>query len=460
MKYPRIMIAGIGSGTGKTTVSLGLMYALKRCHHKVQPFKVGPDYIDPGLHSCACKQNAHNLDSWVMTPEVIGTVFARNARDADISIIEGVMGLFDGYRGERIKGSSAHVALILKTPIILVINVYSLSQSCVALVKGFMDYEPGVTIKGVVLNQASLFHREWVAPNLEKELGIKVLGCIPRQESISIPERHLGLLPAAEHSGLELHLQKIADLAEEHLDLEQVLALANEAVPLDLNCAKLRTKKSIAIGVARDQAFSFYYQDSLDYLEELGADLRFFSPLDDESLPEAAGIYLGGGFPEMHLDRLSGNIGMKKDLQQAHLRGMPILAEGGGMIYLSELIKDWQGKEWQGVGIVPAETHMTEQLQQLGYIEATALADTVIVEKGQVLKGHEFHYSSMKGLSPADNAFSLKGGKTKGLRREGYAKGSLLASYIHLQLRANPQAAHSFVKACRLYKENLTVPGK
>lgn len=453
MEYPRIMIAGVQSSTGKTTVSLGLMAALKRRQNKVQAFKVGPDYIDSGLHSHACGQSAHNLDSWMMTPEVLQTVFVKNALGADISIIEGVMGLFDGYRGERIKGSSAHVALMLKTPVVLVVNAHSLSQSCVALVKGFMDYQPGVEIKGVVLNQATAFHQEWVAPNLEAELGVRVLGCIPRQESISIPERHLGLLPADEHEELAAHLNKMADLVEAHLDLEQVLALAREAEPLDVTWQKPPGAKRTTIGVARDAAFSFYYQDSLDYLEELGAELKYFSPLGDESLPEVEGIYLGGGFPEMFLDRLSGNEGIKTALREAHRQGMPILAECGGMMYLTRLIKDWEGKEWPGVGIVPAEIHMTRQLQELGYIEATALVDTVIAARGQVLRGHEFHYSTLEGIDPGQWAFSLEGGLGRGQRRDGYAQGSLLASFLHLQLRANPQAAQHFVAACGAYRQ-------
>jgi cobyrinic acid a,c-diamide synthase len=452
MQFPRLMIAGVHSSSGKTTVSLGLMTALKRRHIKVQPFKVGPDYIDPGLHSHASGRSSHNLDSWMMPPEVIQTVFARNAANAEISIIEGVMGLFDGYRGERIAGSSAEVALLLKIPVVLVVDVKAMSQSCVPLVKGFMEYQPGVEIKGVVLNHASQFHQQWVAPNLEEELGVKVLGCVPREESISIPERHLGLLPADEHGELASQLNKMADLLEAHLGLEAVLALSREASPLPFCYDAPQVQKRVTIGIARDAAFSFYYQDSLDYLSELGAELKYFSPLNDSSLPEVDGIYIGGGFPEMFLPQLSRNSGMKEAINQAYRTGMPILAECGGLMYLSRSIKDWEGKSWPGVGLVPGEVIMTRRLQELGYVQATALKDTVIAGSGEELRGHEFHYSTLEGINPQDCAFECEGGMRPGLRRGGYAQGSLLASYLHLQLRANPTAAQRFIARCLEYR--------
>ncbi len=452
MQYPRVMIAGVHSGSGKTTLSLGLMAALRRRGIEVQPFKVGPDYIDSGLHTRACGRCSHNLDSWMMTPEVMDTVFAKNAASTEISIIEGVMGLFDGFRGERVAGSSAQVALMLKAPVVLVVHVNNMSQSCVALVKGFMEYEPGVEIKGVILNHASAFHQEWVAPNLEAELGVKVLGCVPQQDSIAIPERHLGLLPADEQGELALHLDKLADLVEAYLDIEAVLALAREASPLDLYWHSPPVATVTTIGVARDAAFSFYYQDSLDYLNELGAEIKYFSPLHDASLPAVDGIYIGGGFPEMFLPQLSGNNSMKRSIQEAHQLGMPILAECGGLMYLTRTLQDWEGHSWPGVGVVPADTVMTRKLQELGYIEATALQDSVMAEQGDVVRGHEFHYSALKGLGPEQKAFQLEGGMSRGTRRDGYAEGSLVASYLHLQLRANPAAARRFVEACISYR--------
>lgn len=457
MQYPRLMIAGVHSSSGKTTISLGLMAALHRRGLKVQPFKVGPDYIDPGLHTHASGRSSHNLDSWMMPPEVMNTVFAKNAGQAEVSIIEGVMGLFDGFRGERIAGSSAQVALMLKTPVVLVVDVNNMSQSCVAVVKGFMEYEPGVEIRGVILNQASAFHKEWVVPNLEAELGLKVLGCVPRKEAIAIPERHLGLLPADEHGALASHLEKMADLIEAHLDLEAVLALAGQASPLELSWREPQTDTVTTIGVARDAAFSFYYQDSLDYLAELGAQIEFFSPMRDAALPKVDGVYIGGGFPEMFLPQLSGNQSMKKSIQEACRSGMPILAECGGLMYLTRSLKDFDGNSWTGVGVVPADIVMTRKLQELGYIEATALQSTVIAAQGEVVRGHEFHYSTLEGLDPAQQAFSLEGGMTRGTRRDGYAQGSLLASYLHLQLRANPVAARHFVEACLRYRNRSNV---
>lgn len=446
------MIAGVNSSTGKTTISLGIMAALRRRGMKVQPFKVGPDYIDPGLHTHATGCSSHNLDSWMCGTEVLQTVFAKNAYQADLSIVEGVMGYFDGMRGERILGSSAHVASILEAPVILVVDVRGMSQSCVAVVKGFMEYQPQGWIRGVILNHATEFHKIYVCPFIESELGVKALGCMPSQESLSMPERHLGLLPADENEALAVHLERMADWVEKYVDLDEVVNIAEKANPLALSPVVERIPARVAIGVARDQAFSFYYRDSLDYLEELGAELHYFSPMKDAALPPVDGLYFGGGFPEMFLDSLSGNTTMLDSIRQAHAKGLPILAECGGLMYLCRGVVDWDGKYWPGVGIVPADIQMTRRLQALGYLQATALKDTILGSSGHILMGHEFHYSTMTEVSPEDLAFTLDGGLRPGQRVEGFAKDNLLASYLHLQLRANADAARNFLNACALYR--------
>jgi len=452
MNSPRIVIAGVHTGVGKTTLTLGIMAALRKKLISVQPFKVGPDYIDPGLHYYAAGVKSHNLDSWMGSEELVKTVFAKNASHAQISIIEGVMGLYDTAKGQRIKGSTAHVASILNAPIILVVNARVMAQSCIALVKGYMEYEPGVQIKGVILNNTSAFHKEDLQKSLEEELGVQVLGCIPENKTISMPERHLGLLPAEENGRLHSAIEAMGNLIEAELDIDSLLRLAQNAPPLNTYWQETIHDKSVTIGVARDEAFSFYYQDSLDYLQELGADLKFFSPLRDNSIPSVDGLYLGGGFPEMFLEQLSNNRPMIDSIRSARMQSMPIFAECGGFMYLTEKIRDFSDTAWPGVGIIPAEVKMTHSLAALGYVEATAMQDSIIAGRGDILRGHEFHYSQLTGIGAEETAYCLQGGKGGDFRGEGYIQGNLLASYVHLHLRSNPRAAHNFINSCKKYR--------
>jgi len=452
MNSPRIVIAGVHTGVGKTTLTLGIMAALRKKQISVQPFKVGPDYIDTGLHYYAAGVKSHNLDSWMGSEELVKTVFAKNASHAQISIIEGVMGLFDTARGQRFKGSTAHVASILNAPIILVVNARVMAQSCIALVKGYMEYEPGVQIKGVILNNTSAFHKEDLQKSLEEELGVRVLGCIPENKAISMPERHLGLLPAEENDCLHSAIETMGNLIEAELDIDSLLKLAHNAPPLYTSWQETIPDKSVTIGVARDEAFSFYYQDSLDYLQELGADLKFFSPLRDNSIPPVDGLYLGGGFPEMFLEQLSNNHTMINSIRSAWGHSMPIFAECGGFMYLTEKIRDFADNVWPGAGIIPAEVKMTRSLAALGYVDATAMQDSIIANRGDILRGHEFHYSQLTGIGAGETAYSLLGGMGGDFRGDGYIKGNLLASYVHLHLRSNPKAAHNFINSCKKYR--------
>ncbi len=454
MQLPRLLIAGVQSGVGKTTVTLGILAALKRRGIVVQGFKVGPDYIDTGLHQHAAGVKSHNLDSWMGSAKVVKTVFCKNAVKAQLSIIEGVMGLYDGGAGERIKGSSADIAIMLNAPVILVVNARGLAQSCVALVKGYMEYEPRVNIKGIILNNVgSISHTDLLKQCLEAELGVKVLGGIPAEQKIKIPERYLGLWPAEENGELQASLALMADLVEREIDLDYLVKMAEDADELNfkLNCNKPR-KAEITIGIARDEAFSFYYQDSLDYLEENGLELKFFSPLRDQSIPRVDGLYLGGGFPEMFLEELNANRSMMGSIKAAAATGMPILAECGGFMYLAREISDFEGRNWAGVGIIPAQVKMTGKLVALGYVKATALQNSILASKGEVLKGHEFHYSQISGIDETEQAYRLKGRRGKDVRKNGFVKGNVLASYVHLHLRSNPTAVAHFGESCRDYR--------
>lgn len=458
MIYPRLVIAGVQSGVGKTTVSLGLMKALSNRGLRVQPFKVGPDYIDTGLHYQACGHISHNLDNWMGDDKVVQTVFAKHAADCDIAIIEGVMGLYDGVKTARLKGSTASMAMLLKAPVILVVNVEGMAQSCVALVKGFMDYEPRLNLAAVVLNKTGKYHRTILKEHLEEDLNIKVIGCLPRHREIYMPARHLGLLPAEENHELQSTINKMADLIEENVDVEAVMQLASQAgkVPAFGSYGwpiETPAGRGIRIGVARDAAFTFYYQDGLDYLQELGAQIIYFSPLNDDNIPETDGIYLGGGFPEVFLSQLAKQTSMLSSIRAAHKKGLPIYAECGGFIYLCKNISDFKGCRWPGVGIIPAEAQMGKNLAGLGYVEAKMVKDSILGSQGDIYRGHEFRYSQVTGLNPADAAYSLSGGKGEEGRRDGYAQGNLLASYAHLHFRSNPAAARKFLESCYRFKE-------
>ncbi len=458
MKYPRVMIAGVHSSVGKTTISLGIMKALSRQGMKVQPFKVGPDYIDPGLHFHATGSKSHNLDSWMGSQAVVETVFAQNASRADISVIEGVMGFYDGARGERSKGSSADIARLLKIPVILVLDAGAAAESCIAVAKGFIDYCPQAQIQGVILNRAGDYHRVWVCPYLEEELGIKVIGCLPYNNQISMPERHLGLLPADENLELNERIEYMAEYIAANLDLEAVKQIAGQAAELDLENRLENREVKVTIGVARDRAFSFYYQDSLDYLEELGAELVYFSPLDDQSLPAVAGLYIGGGFPEMFLDELAANQSMIDHIRAAAKARMPIFAECGGFMYLCREISDWEGRSWNTAGIIPARMKMTRKLQALGYVEATAVGDSIIARQGDVFRGHEFHFSTVDNLDPSCYGFFIEGGIRSEPGYDGFNQGSVFASYIHLHMRSNKMAAVYFLQACRRFWNDQQEP--
>ncbi|KUO49747.1 MAG: cobyrinic acid a,c-diamide synthase [Desulfitibacter sp. BRH_c19] len=461
MNFPRLMIAGVQSGVGKTTVTLGLLSALKRRGIRVQPFKVGPDYIDTGLHYHAAGLKSHNLDSWMGSEEVVKSIFIKNAQEAELAIIEGVMGLFDGAKGERLKGSSAHVALTLGVPVVLVVNVKGMARSCVALVKGYKEYVQGLNLKGVILNNAgSAYYKTVLTAALQEELGVKVLGCLSRNNKITMPERHLGLLPAEENSELNYAINLMADLVEQEVDIDGLLEIAKNAGPMEFKWTGQKLYKNVTIGVAKDQAFTFYYQDSLDYLQELGAKLVYFSPLKDSSIPDVDGLYIGGGFPEIFIKELSENQAMINSLHNADKRSLPIFAECGGFMYLTKKVVDFEGNSWPGVGLIPAQVKMTNRLAALGYVKATALKKSIFAEVGDEVKGHEFHYSAMSGIGEGDSAFSLVGGKGADLRRDGYAKENLMASYVHLHLRSNPKIALNFINICWEYKERRHIPCK
>ncbi len=449
---PRVVIAGTQSGVGKTTLVAGLLGALKAKGVKVQSFKVGPDYIDPGFHKLASGRDSYNLDTWLVGPEKLAPFFAHQMEGADFAVIEGVMGLYDG--GKTGISSTAEIAKMLKAPVILVIDTRSMGESAAALALGFKTYDPEVDFRGVLLNRlGSENHERMIVEALER-LNIPVIGCIHRDDRMQSPERHLGLTPVTEIDPTEA-LCVIQGVVEESVDLEAFEAVGTSAPALDFEEDVVQAQEKIArIGVAYDEAFSFYYPASLAALEKEGADIVYFSPLRDQELPEVDALLFGGGFPEMFLSELEGNSSMKSAIRQAAQEGMPIYAECGGLMYLCESITDFDGNVHETVGVVPAVTVMQQKLQRVGYVTATAQRDTILGVLGEELRGHEFHFSTMEPtVEEFPWAFSFLGGRMPKAHLGGYAKDNILASYLHLNFAGSEGAAEYFVQHAATYRK-------
>ena len=452
---PRIVIAAVSSGSGKTTITAGLLSALRRRGLRVQAYKVGPDYIDPGYHAQASGQPVHNLDTWLVPSEQMQELFFRTAQHADIAIIEGVMGLYDGGRNGI--SSTAEIAKLLQAPVLLVLDVKSMGASAAAAALGFRSYDPDVSLQGVILNRlGSETHRMMIESALDK-LHIPVYGAVRRDDSLKLPERHLGLLPAIENNSEEDTLNRITAAIEKQLDVEKITELARSARRFSgKQTADAVVKPRVCIAVARDEAFSFYYPESLNVLENSGACLSFFSPLHDSQLPEADGIILGGGFPEMFAKELSANHPMLASLRRAAEKGIPIYAECGGFMYLMEQLLDFDGNAYPMAGIIPGKVQMNAKLQMVGYVTAEFLQDTVLGGQGTLLKGHEFHFSSEASVRMDDErAFRLTRMRNQAEYLAGYAKDNILGSYLHLHFAGCPKAAAHFVQKCLAYRKNV-----
>ncbi|MBL0385816.1 cobyrinate a,c-diamide synthase [Tumebacillus sp. ITR2] len=451
---PRLVIGGTGSGVGKTTVTLGLLAAFKRRGLHVQGFKCGPDYIDPSYHTAVTGRPSRNLDTWMTTPSIMREVFLRGSQDADLSIIEGVMGYYDGKDPRTNQGSTAEISMLLQAPTILLVNIASMARSAAAIVKGFCTLTEGAPIAGIIANQAgSTGHISLVRTAIEQECGIPLLGGFTRTPGIEIPERHLGLIPAVERGELEPLFQKLADLVEEHLDLDRILTIAQSAPPLaEPEAPHLFTTpaaSTVKIAVARDAAFNFYYAENLELLEQLGAQLHFFSPLAGEKVPaDADALYLGGGFPEEFARELHHHAEVRADLYTRISDGLPTLAECGGYMYLCNSITDRAGESYEMVGLIPSDVQMQDRLAALGYREAAAATQHFLLEAGEQVRGHEFHYSTSTESAP--KAYVTKG--MRGQKEEGYTTANLVAGYTHLYFPSNPGVPRRFVEAATTYQ--------
>lgn len=447
---PRLIIAAPSSGSGKSTITSGLMAAFA-VDHVVQGFKVGPDYIDPGYHTAASGRISRNLDTWMVPVERVVRTFAHAVQAAGLVIVEGVMGLYDGYDAQSERGSTAEVAKLLRAPVVLVVDVGKMARSAGALALGYREFDPALNLCGVICNNvASEKHGRWVTEAIES-IGLPVLGCIPRMPSLTIPERYLGLHMVLEREeAVQSFLAAAARLVREHVNLQRVWQLASTAQPLPVErgVAHERAQIRTRVAVARDAAFCFYYEDNLDLLRAAGAEIVFFSPLYDERLPEgSAGLYLGGGYPELYAAQLATNGAMRAAIRSAVDDDLPTYAECGGLMVLTESITDLEGETHPMVGVLPGRAQMKQRLT-MGYRRVTACQDTLLLAAGNETRGHEFHYSDWEAPADLRRAYDIVPRAREETRREGYARGNLLASYVHLHFGSSEAIAPRFVEAC------------
>lgn len=449
-------MAGASSGVGKTLLTAGLIGALRRRGLIVQPFKCGPDYIDPGWLSAAAGRPCRNLDAWMLGETAMRENFARGCVGADIAVVEGVMGLFDGGSFDSDANSTASIAAALDAPVLLVIDISGAARSAAAIALGFARFDAGRPVAGFLLNFAgSEGHARGCAAAIEQVTGLKALGWLPRTPSLTVPARHLGLELAPQNIEREATLDAAADAVAGQFDLDALLRLARSAPssppPRSREGRRSSAERPI-LALACDAAFSFYYQDDLDILVAAGARILRFSPIAGESLPKGtSGVFLGGGYPELFARELAANEGLWRDLRELHLAGAPILAECGGFMALAETLVDADGLGHRMAGLVPGAVRMTRRRVALGYRRATALADTPLAPLGERLRGHEFHYSRWDcDDSPPKPAWLLRGNRDSDpLIRVGHAERGLLASYLHIPLAQRPELAGRFVDRMR-----------
>lgn len=436
----RFIVSGTSSGSGKTTVALGLMAAFRERGRSVQPFKCGPDFIDPGLHRLVTGQVSRNLDLWMSGEKFTRDTLARNSRNADTTIIEGVMGMFDGG-----VSSSGSLSEALDIPGILVLDVRSMAESAAAIVKGFETLRPQAAPKGIILNRvASQRHLQLVSDAIREHCQAEILGYLPRTLAFEIPSRHLGLLTSDEAPLDTAAIQLLARTVAEHIDLnriEQLFQVAKE--PKANGFAPSPAKKErCRIGVARDKAFCFYYEDNFDILRDAGCELILFSPLTDQQLPAGLdALYLGGGYPELYAEMLSNNQSMITAIRHWIESDRPVYAECGGFMYLTEGITDQENVFHRMIGAFPVKAHMQKTRASLGYREVTTRSACCFGPAGTVLRGHEFHYSNIDRMPDyIERIYVVNNGTS-----EGYTYRKVLGGYMHLHFGFSPQTADEFI---------------
>ena len=448
------VIAAPASGSGKTTVTLALLAALRRRGLEVAPFKVGPDFIDPGHHAAASGRVSRNLDPWMCGEDGVLRSFSTGCAGAEVAVVEGVMGLFDGADGRSEAGSTAAVAKLLKAPVILVIDAKGQARSVAALIKGFAEFDPALTVAGIILNRvASPRHAELLCAAHASVPGLPpLLGVLPREPQIALPERYLGLVTAEAVPENVVFYERLAEWFEAGVDVERILICRSGLEPAmaeNLQIAPAQAK--VRIAVARDEAFSFCYPENLELLEAAGAEIEFFSPLRNHHLPDGiSGIYLPGGYPELYAPRLAANLTLLQAIREAASAGMPIYAECGGLIYLSGGVDGAAPDHFQPfVALFPARARILPQRKALGYRQVTFRFDTILGPAGTVARGHEFHYSEVEIAPEVPRSYALSRADGQILEDEGYVLNNVLATYVHLHFASHPTLAVNLVESCR-----------
>lgn len=437
---PRIMLAAVSSGSGKTTVTCGLLQAMKNRHKKCVSFKCGPDYIDPMFHKYVLGVPGANLDSYFLSEDQIVRHFTGTAEGADLSVIEGVMGYYDGLAGTSTSASSYDIARITETPVILIVNGKGASVSLLPIIKGFLEFVPDSKIKGVILNRTTKEMAARLTPMIE-ELGVRVMGYIRENEEMKLDSRHLGLVMPQEYEDLQTRINRVAEELEETLDLDGLLRIASKApsLPADGRAPEESGKTKVRIGVARDQVFCFYYQENLRLLKELGAELVEFSPLSDSELPERLdAVLLGGGYPELYAKQLSENKVMLESVRRAIESGIYVLAECGGFMYLHDTLEGSDGIRYPMAGVIHGDAYRTKRLSRFGYIE---LSD----EKDRI-KAHEFHY--WDSTLPGDDMLAVKPLSSRSWRCI-HKNEHMTAGFPHLYYPSNRELAEKWIDQLR-----------
>jgi cobyrinic acid a,c-diamide synthase len=458
------LIAGTASGVGKTTVTLAIIAAIRKRGLIVQPFKGGPDFLDTGHLTRTAGRTARNLDTWMLSTAANEDVLREASGGADLVIVEGMMGLFDGKDGATDNGSSAEIAKLLQLPVVLVLDASKSARSIAAVVLGFEQFDPELQLAGVVLNRpASERHFKMLEMAINCSCKTPVLGWLPRDAGIAIPERHLGLHTAEEFNnreGLQRQRDMLAILAEKHLKLDALLPLKCGFTFKGGSHIDPRTEEpSIRIGVARDQAFSFYYEDNLDLLRQQGAEIVPFSPMVDTALPENLdALYLGGGYPELYAHQLSGNQPMLDSIRMFAASNRPVYAECGGMIYLSRQLTTSDGHTHAMAGILPFSMEMTDKLMKFGYVTVDLKRDCLLGVRGTTLRGHSFHYSRITEVPVLATSYRVNYSLSTQQEDEGFSSGNILASYIHIHFRTQPDIAQHFIQNTKFVKaRELTI---
>ena len=454
---PRLVIAGTSSNVGKTTVMVGLVRALRARGLRVAVFKCGPDYLDPTYHVRAAGVPCHNLDGWMMGRDAVLSTFTRATQGADVALLEGVMGLFDGASPTSDEGSTAEIAKWLQTPVLLVCDTGGMARSVAALTRGFSTFDVDLQVAGLICNRVgSRGHLDLLRKATEG--SPPVLGGLPKESSLAFADRHLGLHRADRATVPEDVFAAWADRVNEWCDIEEILTLARAAPELPAVPAMERIAEEgtrCRIGLAFDEAFHFYYDDNLRRLESLGAELVRFSPIHDAHLPDVDGLYFGGGYPEVYAVDLSRNLSMRQDVASFAEAHGPIYGECGGLMYLSDGIRTLDGELHGMVGLIPGEAEMKDRLQALGYVEVETQDQTILGPKGLRFRGHQFRYSDLRLPADVECCYNMRRRRGGESFQEGYRKGNTLASYVHAHWASNPLLAQGYVQSCEAYARRV-----